>query len=89
MSFFPHFRIYKKNKHPALILGYAKIEKRRDGFIFRKASHSPNITKRGVDIIDPNPNPKDQKPMYIEKKKRVDYKKKFGDKLPWQISQKK
>ena len=36
MSFFPHFRIYKKNKHPALILGYAKIEKEEMGLFLER-----------------------------------------------------
>ncbi len=89
MSIFPHFRIYKKSKHPALIEGYAKIETPKDGFIYRKTSHSKGLTKRGYEKVSPNPNPKDPKPMYIEKRKRVDFKDKFTTILPWKYKQKK
>ena len=85
---FPHFRIYKKSKHPALILDYANIDKHHDGYLYRKTSHSKKMTQKGCEKVFPNPNPIDQKPMYIEKKKRVDYKMQFGKKLPWEFPQK-
>ncbi len=88
MSIFPHFRIYKKNNHPALIVSNAKQKKDEDSFLYRKASHSSKFTKRGYEKVYPNPNPKDSRPMYIEKKKRVDFKRKFGPILPWNYLQK-
>ena len=89
MSIFPHFRMYKRNNHPALILGTAKIKKSDDGFIYRKASHSKGLTQRGYEKVSPNPNPKDPNPMYIEKRKRVDFKERFTTILPWKYKQKK
>lgn len=89
MSLFPHFRMYRKNKHPALILEEAKIKKPKDGFLYRKASHSKELTKRSCEKISPNPNPNDPNPMYIEKRKRVDYKYKFGPILNWKLPKKK
>ncbi len=88
MSIFPHFRIYKKNNHPALIVESAKKKKEGDSFLYRKASHSNKLTKKGYEKVFPNPNPKDNKPMYIEKRKRIDYKIKFGPILPWNFLQK-
>lgn len=80
---FPHFRMYKKNNHPALIVGEAKIKKENDGFLFRKASHSKKLTTRGYEKVYPNPNPKDARPMFIEKRKRADLKERFSKILPW------
>lgn len=88
MSYFPHFRNYKRSKHPALIVGHATKNKHRDSYMFRKVSHSTNMTQRGYEVVKPNPNPKDPDPMYIENKKRVDYKEKFGKRLPWEYPQK-
>ena len=86
---FPHFRRYIRNNHPVLIVSEAKIEKKNDSFLYRKTSHSQKLTNRSVDKISPNPNPKDDRPMYIEKRKRVDFKRKFGPILPWNWPQKK
>ena len=83
MSIFPHFRRYKKSNHPALIVAEAKKDKEKDSYLYRKTSHSPKLTTRSYDKISPNPNPKDDRPMFIEKRKRVDYKKNFGPKLLW------
>ena len=85
----PHFRKYKRNGHPALIVGEAKIKEEKDGFLYRKASHSKKLTTKTYEKVFPNPNPKDPRPMYIEKRKRADYKKQFGPKLPWKWLQKK
>lgn len=87
MSEYPHFRKYTKSKHPALIVGSAKIEKQDDGYLYRKTSHSSKMSKKSEKVY-PNPNPKDPKPMYIEKRKRADYRNKFGPKLPWKFPQK-
>ncbi len=89
MSEFPHFRKYKRSNHPALIIGLAKIKKEADGFLYRKTSHSPGVSKKKCDKIDPNPNPNDNRPMYIEKRKRADFKFRFGEKLNWKFPQKK
>ncbi len=83
MSIFPHFRMYRRNKHPAMIIGEATINKEKDGYMYRKTSHSEGLTKKGFFVITPNPNPKDDRPMFVEKRKRRDYKHKFGPKLPW------
>ena len=88
MSTFPHFRIYKRNKHPALIVSEAKIKVEKDGFLYRKVSHSPKMTKRGIEKVSPNPNPEDKRPMFIEKRKRKDFKKMFGPKLTWKYTKK-
>jgi len=89
MSIFPHFRFYKKNNHPALIVGNAKIREHNDSYLYRKTSHSSKITKRGSEKVYPNPNPLDKRPMYIEKRKRVDFKYLFGPKLNWKYNKKK
>ena len=86
---FPHFRKYKRSNHPALIVGSATIKKNDDGFLYRKTSHSPGVSKRSSEKVSPNPNPKDPNPMYIEKRKRADYRHKFGEKLNWKLPQKK
>ena len=88
MSEFPHFRIYKRSKHPALILNHATKDREDDSFLYRKTSHSKGLTKGGFTTVSPNPNPKDKNPMYIENKKRVDYKIKFSKKLPWKFPKK-
>lgn len=88
MSIFPHFRMYKKSNHPALILDNAKKQKEDDSFLYRKASHSRKVASKGYEKVYPNPNKKDKRAMYIENKKRVDYKNKFGPILPWQYLQK-
>ncbi len=85
---FPHFRIYKKSKHPALIESYANIKNHHDGYLYRKTSHSPKLTHKGYEVIFPNPNPKDTSAMYVENKKRVDFKKNFSKILPWKFPKK-
>ena len=75
---YPHFRLYLKSMHPALIVG----EKDKDTYNFRKTSHDREGLRRS-EKIDPNPNPNDPEPMYIEIKVRSDKKRAFGKKFPW------
>lgn len=77
---FPHFRYYKKSKHPALIVGEQPIEEYR----YRKVMHSKKDGKRTNEEIYPNPDPRDKDPMYIGKRIRHDKKQNFEDRpLPW------
>ena len=41
------------------------------------------VSKKSVEKVFPNPNPRDPDPMYIEKRKRKDFKHKFGPILGW------
>ena len=77
---FPHFRYYKKSKHPALITS----EHSYDEYNFRKVMHSERDGKRKNEMVFPNPNPLDKNPMYIGKRTRHDKKFNFESKiLPW------
>lgn len=77
---YPHFRYYKKNKHPALIVGEQEVDEYR----FRKVMHAEMGGNRTNEKVEPNPNPKDTEPMYIGKRIRHDKKEFFEDKpLPW------
>lgn len=81
---YPHFRYYKKSKHPALIVGEQKTEQDEEEYRYRKATHSAKEGRHNNDKIEPNPNPKDNRPMYIVRRERHDLKKNFEDKpLPW------
>ena len=89
---FPHFRLYKKSKHPALIVGEQKREKSDsvgkkktvDEYKYRKVMHNEKDGKSLNEKVSPNPNPKGKKPMYIGKRVRHDEKKNFSDwKYPW------
>lgn len=85
-SAFPHFRYYKKSKHPALITGEFSEREYR----FRKVMHAEKDGKRSNEIVYPNPDPRDSKPMYIAKRIRHDKKQNFEDRiLPWQYPQNK
>lgn len=75
---YPHFRLYLKSKHPALIVS----EKDKDNYNYRKTSHDKNGL-HSSEKVSPNPNPADSKPMYIERKIRSDNKCRFGKKFPW------
>ena len=82
---FPHFRYYKKSKHPALIISERSI----DEYNFRKVMHSAKDGKRNNEKVFPNPNPKDKKPMYIGKRIRHDKKNRFENYiLPWKYGKK-
>ena len=82
---YPHFRYYKKSKHPSLIVG----EYNSDEYVYRKVMHSPKDGKRTNEEIIPNPNKTDPKPMYIGKRKRHDKMNAFEDHpLPWKYPKK-
>lgn len=82
---FPHFRYYKKSKHPALIVGEQPV----DEYKYRKVMHSEKDGKRNNERVYPNPNKKDTNPMYIGKRIRHDKKKNFESKpLPWKYPKK-
>lgn len=77
---YPHFRYYKKSKHPALIVGEQPVDEYR----YRKVMHSEYDGKRKNEVVYPNPNPKDNDPMCIGKRIRHDKKDCFENKpLPW------
>lgn len=82
---YPHFRWYRKSKHPALITG----EHSEDEYDYRKVSHSEKEGGRNNEKVYPNPNPNDDKPMYIAKRKRHDKKQNFSKwKYPWHYPKK-
>lgn len=93
---YPHFRYYKKSKHPALIVGEQKGSKQTtqgvkqiDEYKYRKVMHSETDGNRKNEKIYPNPNPKDDKPMYIGKRVRHDEKENFEEcPLPWKYPKK-
>lgn len=76
---YPHFRRYKKNKHPALIVGeHSEIE-----YKYRKVMHKDRDGRHLNEIVYPNPERGDPNPMYIARRVRHDKKVLFGKKLPW------
>lgn len=80
---FPHFRYYKKSRHPALIVGEQKTNAIEE-YRYRKVMHGKKDGKRTNECVIPNPNPKDPDPMYIGKRIRHDRKQAFEEKpLPW------
>ncbi len=82
---YPHFRYYKKSKHPALIVGEQPIEEYR----YRKVMHGEKDGRHTNEKVYPNPNPKDTEPMYIGKRERHDKKKNFNETpLPWEYPKK-
>ena len=82
---FPHFRIYLKSNHPALIVGEQPVDEYR----YRKVMHSEKDGRHVNEKVDPNPNPKDNRPMYIGKRVRHDKKKNFSNNsLPWKYPNK-
>ena len=85
---FPHFRKYKKSGHPALIVGEQVNAKQKEEYKFRKVMHSEKDGKRTNEKIVPNPNLKDNRPMYIGKRVRSDEKKFFSERLPWKYPKK-
>ncbi len=81
---YPHFRYYKKSRHPALIVGEQNTEQNEEEYRFKKATHSPTEGRHKNDKIEPNPDPTDNKPMYIVRRERHDLKENFEDKpLSW------
>lgn len=82
---YPHFRYYKKSRHPALITA----EHSSSEYKYRKVMHSEKDGKRTNERVYPNPDPKDKKPMYIGKRVRHDKKRNFEDRpLPWKYPKK-
>ena len=83
---YPHFRYYRKSKHPALITS----ERSSDEYNYRKVMHSEKDGKRRNEKVFPNPDPKDKNPMYIGKRERHDLKGNFEKQiLPWKYPNKK
>lgn len=77
---YPHFRYFKKSRHPALIVG----EKPVDEYKYRKVMHSEKDGDRKNEVVFPNPDPRDLKPMYIGKRVRHDKMNAFENRpLPW------
>ena len=77
---YPHFRYYKKSKHPALIIGEFVNDKSSEEYKYRKVMHGKTEGGRKNEEVYPNPNPKDPKPMQIAKRVRHDEITKFADK---------
>lgn len=67
---FPHFRLYYKSNHPALITG----EYSKDEWQYRKVLHGEKDGRNAVDTISPNPDLNDPTPMHIVRRKRHDKK---------------
>ena len=84
---FPHFRYYKKSKHPALIIDEIPAEKKEDEeYRYRKVTHSERDGRHINEKVDPNPNKSDNRPMYIVKRKRHDKKSHFSSwKYDWEF----
>lgn len=94
---YPHFRYYKKSKHPALIVGEQigkKTDKRGnereiEEYRYRKVMHDERDGRHLNETVFPNPDPSDPEPMHIAKRVRHDKKKNFDPKpLPWKYSKK-
>ena len=86
---FPHFRLYKKSKHPALIVGEQSNNKVEE-WNYRKVTHSEKDGRHLNEKVYPNPNLSDNRPMYISKRVRHDIKKNFSSwKYPWKYKKKK
>lgn len=82
---YPHFRHYAPANHPALIVG----ENGKDEYRYRKVTHSERDGRHLNEKVEPNPNRKDKKPMYIGKRVRHDQKKHFSKwKYPWKYPKK-
>ena len=74
---YPHFRYYKKSKHPALIIGEQPVEEYR----YRKVMHSEKDGRHYNERVYPNPDKRDKEPMYIANRVRHDKKNNF-EKIP-------
>ena len=82
---YPHFRKYKKSNHPALIVS----EKSKTEYNFRKVTHSERDGRHLNEKVYPNPDKKDNKPMYIAKRVRYDNKNNFSNWVyPWKYPKK-
>ncbi len=86
---YPHFRYYKKSKHPALITGETTEYNRGLEYKYRKVMHSAKDGRRANECVTPNPNPRDKEPMYIGKRVKHDVVGAFEDNpLPWEYKKK-
>ena len=94
---YPHFRYYRKSKHPALIVGEQKGTKTNkqgdtyeiDEYRYRKVMHGEKEGGRTNEILFPNPDPNDPDPMCIAKRVRHDEKDNFENKpLSWRYPKK-
>ena len=82
---YPHFRYYKKSKHPALIVGEQPINE----YQYRKVMHDEKDGRHLNEIVYPNPNKADKEPMCIAKRIRHDKKTNFNNMpLPWKYPKK-
>ncbi|MBQ9715761.1 MAG: hypothetical protein IJV77_05070 [Clostridia bacterium] len=82
---YPHFRYYRKNNHPALIVGEQSV----DEYCYRKVMHREKDGRHSNEMIYPNPNKKDPNAMYIAKRVRHDKISNFEDKpLSWKYPKK-
>ena len=95
---FPHFRYYKKSHHPTLIVGEQGSEKtddkgnirKTDEYRYRKVMHSERDGRHLNEKVEPNPDPTDNRPMYIANRVRHDEKDNFeNEPLPWKYKLKK
>jgi hypothetical protein len=78
---FPHFRLYKKSNHPALIIG-ERIP--TDEYNYRKVTSAERDGKKLNEKVEPNPDKTKSTPMYIVKRIKHDAKKHFSsDIFPW------
>lgn len=93
---YPHFRYYKKSKHPALIVGEQKGSKQTaqgikeiDEYKYRKVMHGEKDGRHLNEKVYPNPDPRDPDPMYITRRVRHDDKENFNEyPLPWKYPKK-
>lgn len=84
-SSYPHFRYYKKSGHPALITG----EYSYNEYNYRKVTHSERDGRHLNEKVIPNPNHRDERPMYIVKRIRHDKKNTFSNwKYSWKYEKK-
>jgi hypothetical protein len=84
---FPHFRLYKKSNHPALITG-ERIP--TDEYNYRKVTSSEREGRRPNEKVEPNPDKTKSTPMFIVKRTKHDRKKNFSaDVFPWDYPPKK
>lgn len=85
---YPHFRYYRKSRHPALIVGEMSSSKGNvtvEEYRYRKVMHAEKDGRHLNEKIEPNPDPSDPDPMYIAKRVRHDEKSNFAKKpLPWE-----
>ncbi len=75
---YPHFREFLKSKHPALIVGEQVSKENGEEYKYRKVMHNDKDGRHLNEVVFPNPNPKDNKPMYIAKRVRHEKKSYFS-----------